>query len=136
MWWTTLLSLSFHAHVSVSFHMFLWCYDIYYGMTDTLLSAACGTYVINLNVIIISEWKVIILYIDVILSALMCHCKEKLFSAANLYSDDIIDDVITIRENRNFHLRIFVRFWNIRHPCLWQQYYMIVILSTECSQQN
>jgi len=82
-----------------SFHMFLWCYDIYYGMTDTLLSAVCGTYVINFNVILISERKVIILYIEVILSTLMCHCKEKLFSAANLYFDDIIDDVITIREN-------------------------------------
>jgi len=39
----------------------------------------------------------------------MCHCKEKLFSAANLYFDDIIDDVITIRENWNFHLRLFVK---------------------------
>jgi hypothetical protein len=53
MWWTTLLSLSFHAHVSDSFHMFIWCYDTYYGMTDTLLSATCSTYVINLNIIII-----------------------------------------------------------------------------------
>jgi hypothetical protein len=47
-------------------------------MIDTLLSAACGTYVINLNLIIISEQKVIILYIKVSLSALMCHCKEKI----------------------------------------------------------
>jgi hypothetical protein len=77
-------------------------------MTDTLLSAGCGTYVINLNVIIISERKVIILYIEVILSALMCHCKEKLFFAANLYSDVVIDDVRTIRGNQNFHLRLFV----------------------------
>jgi hypothetical protein len=78
--WTTLLSISIHVHVSDSFHMFLWCYDIYYGMTNTLLSAACGTYVINLNVIIILERKVIILCIKVVLSALMCHCKEFFFS--------------------------------------------------------
>jgi hypothetical protein len=44
-------------------------------MTDTLLSAACGTYVINLNVIIISERNVINFYFEVIMSALMCHCK-------------------------------------------------------------
>jgi hypothetical protein len=31
-----------------------------------------------------------------------------MYSAVNLYSDDIVDDVITIRENRNFHLRLFV----------------------------
>jgi hypothetical protein len=87
-------------------------------MIDTSLSAACGTNVINLNVIIISEWKVIILYIEVILSALMCHCKEKLYSVANLYSDNIIDDVITIRGNRNFHLRLFVKVWVVTCPPL------------------
>jgi hypothetical protein len=75
--------------MSDSFHMFLWCCDIYYGMIDTLLSVVCGTYVINLNVIIISEQKVIILYIEVIQSTLMCHCKEKyiyiyIYSAANI----------------------------------------------------
>jgi hypothetical protein len=69
-----------------------------------LLSAVCGTYVINLNVNILLERKVIILYIEVILSALICHFKEKLFSAANLYSD-----VITIHGNRNFYLRLFVK---------------------------
>jgi len=57
--------------------MFLWCCDIYYSMIDTLLSAACDTYVINLNVIIISEQKVIILYNEVIRSALMCLYREK-----------------------------------------------------------
>jgi hypothetical protein len=47
--------------VSDSFHMFLWSCDGYYGTIDTLLSGACGTYIINLNVIIIiSEHKVII----------------------------------------------------------------------------
>jgi len=39
----------------------------------------------------------------------MCHCKEKLYSAANLYSDDVSNDVITICGNRNFHLRLFVK---------------------------
>jgi hypothetical protein len=34
--------------------------------------------------------------------------KEKYY-AANLYYDDVIDDVITIRGNRNFHLRFFVK---------------------------
>jgi len=82
--WTTLLSLSFNAPVSDSFHIFLWCCDIYYSMIDTLLSAACGTYVINLNVIIISEQKVIILYIEVIQLALMCLCREKIYSATNI----------------------------------------------------
>jgi hypothetical protein len=53
-------------------------------MIDTLLSAACGTYVINLNVIIISEQKVIILYIEVIQLALMCLCREKIYSATNI----------------------------------------------------
>jgi hypothetical protein len=39
----------------------------------------------------------------------MYYCKrKKMYSAVNLYSDDIVDDVITIRENRNFHLRLFV----------------------------
>jgi hypothetical protein len=28
---------------------------------------------------------------------------------ANLYSDDVITDVITICGNQNFHLRIFVK---------------------------
>jgi len=31
--------------------------------------------------------------------------------AANLYSDDIIDDVIMIRGNQNFHLCLFVKVW-------------------------
>jgi hypothetical protein len=72
--------------VSDSLHMFLWCCDIYYGMIDTLLSAACGTYVINLNVIIISERKLIILYIEVIQSAIMCHCRIYIYiySATNI----------------------------------------------------
>jgi hypothetical protein len=85
--------------------MFLWYYDIYYGMIDTLLNATCGTYVINLNVIIISERKVIILYIEVIQSVLMCHCKEKLFLLP-IYNSDM---VIMSRGNRNFHLHLFVK---------------------------
>jgi len=43
---------------------------------------------------------VIILCIEVIQSALMCYCKKKkMISIANLYSDDIINDIIMIREN-------------------------------------
>jgi hypothetical protein len=34
---------------------------------------------------------------------------RKLYSTANLYSDDVIDDFITIRGNRNFYLRLFVK---------------------------
>jgi hypothetical protein len=34
---------------------------------------------------------------------------KKLYSAANLYSDGVIVDVLTIPENRNFHLRFFVK---------------------------
>jgi hypothetical protein len=52
---------------------------------------------------------VFILYIEVIESALMCYCKRKMYSAVNLYSDDVVVDVITIRRNQNFHLRIFVK---------------------------
>jgi len=32
-----------------------------------------------------------------------------MFFAVNLYSDDVVVDVITIRENRNFHLHFFVK---------------------------
>jgi hypothetical protein len=32
-----------------------------------------------------------------------------MYSAVNLYSDDVVVDVITIQGNRNFHLRIFVK---------------------------
>jgi hypothetical protein len=49
------------------------------------------------------------------MSTLMCHCKEKLFFAVNLYSDDVIDDVITIRENQNFYLRLFVKVQVVTH---------------------
>jgi len=34
---------------------------------------------------------------------------RKLYSATNLYSDDVIDDVKMICENRNFYLRLFVK---------------------------
>jgi hypothetical protein len=60
---------------------------------------------------IISEYMVIILYIEVIWSALMCYCKRKIYSAINLYFDDVVVDVITIRGNQNFHLRLFVKVW-------------------------
>jgi hypothetical protein len=42
---------------------------------------------------------VIILYIEFVQLALMCYCKRKMSSAVNLYSDDVIVDVITIRGN-------------------------------------
>jgi len=58
---------------------------------------------------IVSEQMIIILYIEVIQSALMCYCKRKMYSVVNLYSDDVIVDVITICRNRNFHLRHFVK---------------------------
>jgi hypothetical protein len=32
-----------------------------------------------------------------------------MYSVVNLYFDDVIDDVITIRGNRNFHLHLFVK---------------------------
>jgi hypothetical protein len=55
---------------------------------------------------IISEQMVIILHIEVIQSALMCYSeRKKMYSAVNLHSDD----VIKIRENQNFHLRLFVK---------------------------
>jgi hypothetical protein len=41
----------------------------------------------------------------------MCYCKRKIYFAVNLYSDDVVVDVITIRENRNFLLRLFVKVW-------------------------
>jgi hypothetical protein len=34
---------------------------------------------------------------------------RKLYSVANLYSDDVINDVITIRGNQNFYLPLFVK---------------------------
>jgi hypothetical protein len=46
---------------------------------------------------IISEQMIIILYIEVIQLALICNCKRKMYSAVNLYSDDVVVDVITIR---------------------------------------
>jgi len=52
---------------------------------------------------------VIILYIEFIQSALICYCKRKMSSAVNLYSDDVVVDVIMIRENQNFYLRLFVK---------------------------
>jgi len=39
----------------------------------------------------------------------MCYCKRKMYFVANLYFDDVLDDIITIRENQNFHLRLFVK---------------------------
>jgi hypothetical protein len=62
-----------------------------------------------LRCIYIIRTKVIILYIEVILLALMCYFKEKLYSTANLYFNDVVVDIITIRRNRNFHLRLFVK---------------------------
>jgi hypothetical protein len=59
--------------------------------------AACGTYVVIWMYFIISEQMVIILYIEFIQLALMCFCQRKMSSAVNLYSDDVIVDVITIR---------------------------------------
>jgi hypothetical protein len=38
-----------------------------------------------------------------------------MYSAVNLYSDDIVVDVVTIRENRNFHLRIFIKSGSLQH---------------------
>jgi len=58
---------------------------------------------------IILEQMVIILYIEFIQLALMYYCKRKMSSAVNLYSDDVVVDVIMIRENRNFHLGFFVK---------------------------
>jgi hypothetical protein len=52
---------------------------------------------------------VIILYIEFIQSALMCYCKRKMSSAVNLYSDDIIADVITIHGNLKFSLTPFCK---------------------------
>jgi hypothetical protein len=57
--------------------------------------------------VIISDQMVIILYIEFIQSALMYYCKRKMYSVINLYSDDVVVDVVTIRENRNFHLHFF-----------------------------
>jgi hypothetical protein len=48
------------------------------------------------NVIIVSERKVIILYIEVIQLALMCHCKEKIYFRYQLFN---FDDVVRIRRN-------------------------------------
>jgi hypothetical protein len=62
-----------------------------------MFCAACGTYVVIWMYFIISEQMVIILYIEIIQSALICYCKRKIFFATNLYSDDIVVDVITIR---------------------------------------
>jgi hypothetical protein len=70
---------------------------------------ACDTYVVIWMYFIISEQMVIILYIEVIQSALMCYCERKMYYALNLYFDDVIVDIIMTRENRNFHLRLFVK---------------------------
>jgi hypothetical protein len=59
--------------------------------------------------VIISDQMVIILYIEFIQLAVMYYCKRKMYSAVNLYSDDVVVDVVTIRENRNFHLRFFFK---------------------------
>jgi len=71
--------------------------------------ATCGTYVVIWMYFIILEQMIIILYIEVIRLALMCYCKRKMYSAVNLYSNDVVVDVITIRGNRNFHLHFFVK---------------------------
>jgi hypothetical protein len=71
--------------------------------------AACGTYVVNWMYFIISEQIVIILYIEVIHEVIVIVISEQMYFAVNLYSDDVIVDVITIRGNRNFHVRLFVK---------------------------
>jgi hypothetical protein len=71
--------------------------------------ATCDTYVVIWMFFIISEQMVIILYIEVIQLTLMCYCKRKIFSAVNLYSDDVVVDITTIRGNQNFHLCFFVK---------------------------
>jgi hypothetical protein len=47
---------------------------------------ACGTYVINWMYFIISEQMVIILYIEVIQSALMCYCKRRKCISLSIYT--------------------------------------------------
>jgi len=56
--------------------------------------------------LIISDQIVIILYIEFILLALVYYCKrKKCIPLLIYYSNDDVVDVLTIRENRNFHLR-------------------------------
>jgi len=50
--------------------------------------------------------KVIILYIEVIRSALTCHCKEKKYIPLPIFNSD---DVVMSCENQNFHLCLFVK---------------------------
>jgi hypothetical protein len=53
-----------------------------------------------------------------------------MYSAVNLYSDDVVVDVITIRKNQNFYLRLFVKvrvvtqYKALQHefPDVWQPY--------------
>jgi len=52
---------------------------------------------------------------------------RKLYSGANLYSDDVIDDVITIRENQNFHLRLFVKGGSLHRTS-------VLIMEIACSR--
>jgi hypothetical protein len=59
-----------------------------------------------LRCIYIIRKNVIILYIEVIQSALMCHCKEKKYIPLPIFNSD---NVVMSRENRNFHLRLFVK---------------------------
>jgi len=69
---------------------------------------ACGTYAVIWMYFIISEQMVINLYIEFIQSTLMCYFKRKMSFAVNLYSDDVIVDVITIRGNSKFSLMFFL----------------------------
>jgi hypothetical protein len=71
--------------------------------------AACGTYTVIWMYFIISEQMVIILYNEFIQSALMCYYKRKMSSTVNIYSDDVIVDVITIHGNSKFSLTPFFK---------------------------
>jgi hypothetical protein len=73
--------------------------------------ATCGTYAFIWMYFIVSKQMVIILYIEFVQLALMCYCKRKMSSAVNLYSDDVIVDVITIRGNSKFSLTPFCKKW-------------------------
>jgi hypothetical protein len=61
-----------------------------------------------LRCIYIIRKNVIILYIEVIQSALMCHCKIYIYIYIPLPIFNS-DDVVMSRENQNFHLRLFVK---------------------------
>jgi hypothetical protein len=53
----------------------------------------------------------------------MYYCKRKMYSVVNLYFDDVVVDIITIRGNRNFHLRFFVKSGSLHQQCDQRQQY-------------